>query len=400
MRQILLNTWWSFTVMFGFFMAGAQTAECIKQTVFKIDFGAGDSQDMNLSFLRNYRLERGDCPQDGFYSFTSSTYSCFDGNWINVPEDHTMGDINGKMLLVNASEKPGEFFLLRVLGMKSNTAYELSAWLVNVCRRTIGCRMIYPNIDFVVVANGNEIARFTTGELLASEIPLWRRYATKFITPTISGDVFIRLVNNERGGCGNDFALDDMLLTRCEIPPPPAEEVNPPAVIKTVSKPKPVIPNEKPSKSVKTDTVVTKMRAPEKVPVNTPILKESVVVNMPQPAVLKTRSNPVIKQIFTDSAELNIELYDNGVIDGDTVSIYHNGEMVISRAALTARAIGLKIRCDAQHPHHELVMVADNLGSIPPNTSLMIVTARDKRYEVFISSDDKKNARVVIDFKQ
>jgi hypothetical protein len=45
-------------------------------------------------------------------------------------------------------------------------------------------------------------------------------------------------------------------------------------------------------------------------------------------------------------------------------------------------------------------MVAENLGSIPPNTSLMIVTAGTKRYEVFISSSEQKNAKVVFDLKE
>ena len=36
---------------------------------------------------------------------------------------------------------------------------------------------------------------------------------------------------------------------------------------------------------------------------------------------------------------------------------------------------------------NELVMYADNLGSIPPNTALMVVTDGDSRYEVRISSD-------------
>jgi len=44
-------------------------------------------------------------------------------------------------------------------------------------------------------------------------------------------------------------------------------------------------------------------------------------------------------------------------------------------------------------------MVANNLGSIPPNTSLMVVTTTDKRYEVFISSSEKKNAKVLIDLE-
>jgi hypothetical protein len=45
-------------------------------------------------------------------------------------------------------------------------------------------------------------------------------------------------------------------------------------------------------------------------------------------------------------------------------------------------------------------MVADNLGSIPPNTSVMIITADGKRYEVFISSNEQKNARVILDLKK
>jgi len=45
-------------------------------------------------------------------------------------------------------------------------------------------------------------------------------------------------------------------------------------------------------------------------------------------------------------------------------------------------------------------MVANNLGSIPPNTSIMIITANNKRYEVFISSSEQENAKVVIDLKE
>ncbi len=52
------------------------------------------------------------------------------------------------------------------------------------------------------------------------------------------------------------------------------------------------------------------------------------------------------------------------------------------------------------HPHHELIMVANNLGSIPPNTSLMIITANNKRSEVFISSTEQKNAKMLIDLKE
>ena len=95
-----------------------------------------------------------------------------------------------------------------------------------------------------------------------------------------------------------------------------------------------------------------------------------------------------------------IDLYDNGEIDGDTVSIYHNNELIISRAGLSDKPIHFQIKVDAMQPHHELVMVANNLGSIPPNTSVMIITVNDKRYEVHISSSEQKNAKVVIDLKE
>jgi len=45
-------------------------------------------------------------------------------------------------------------------------------------------------------------------------------------------------------------------------------------------------------------------------------------------------------------------------------------------------------------------MVADNLGEIPPNTSVMIINAAGVRYEVFISSTEQRNAKVVIELKK
>jgi hypothetical protein len=49
---------------------------------------------------------------------------------------------------------------------------------------------------------------------------------------------------------------------------------------------------------------------------------------------------------------------------------------------------------DEDNPEHVLVMVAENLGRIPPNTSLMIVQDGDKRYSVSITSTEQKNAMV------
>jgi hypothetical protein len=120
----------------------------------------------------------------------------------------------------------------------------------------------------------------------------------------------------------------------------------------------------------------------------------------PPPRVLTARSNILVKQIETEAGNIKIDLFDNGEIDGDTVTIYHNNKLVVSHKRISQNPVTLNIMVNKDQPHHELVMVADNLGSIPPNTSLMIVTAGAKRYEVFISSTKQKNAKVVLDLKE
>ena len=61
---------------------------------------------------------------------------------------------------------------------------------------------------------------------------------------------------------------------------------------------------------------------------------------------------------------------------------------------LTDRPLIVTIHLDETNDYHEVVMVAENEGEIPPNTSLMIVKAGDKEYEVRITSTEQKNAVV------
>jgi hypothetical protein len=114
------------------------------------------------------------------------------------------------------------------------------------------------------------------------------------------------------------------------------------------------------------------------------------------PEALLKRKNELIKTIDTDDGEILIELYDNGIIDGDTVSIFHNNKEIVTRAALSASPIRIIVDVNKADPIHEFIMVAENLGSIPPNTSLMVITHHNKREEVFISSSEQQNAKIII----
>jgi hypothetical protein len=122
--------------------------------------------------------------------------------------------------------------------------------------------------------------------------------------------------------------------------------------------------------------------------IQTPAFKPEV------PPVLFERKLELVKEIKVDTGNVRLDFYDNGVIDGDTISVYVNGGTVVSRRVLSTKPITIYVRIDFNRPRQEMVMVGENLGSIPPNTALMIVNANDKRYQVYLASDNKKNAMV------
>jgi hypothetical protein len=110
------------------------------------------------------------------------------------------------------------------------------------------------------------------------------------------------------------------------------------------------------------------------------------------PAVIKDRENEVIKTLVIHTTEVTLNIYDDGAIDNDTVSVYLDNRPVLLHRMLTDRPLVVTLHLDANNDYHEVVMVADNEGTIPPNTSLMIVKAGDKEYEVRITSTEQKNA--------
>lgn len=109
---------------------------------------------------------------------------------------------------------------------------------------------------------------------------------------------------------------------------------------------------------------------------------------------LTTRKNELVREIKVDTGTVQLAFYDNATIDGDTISVFLDKRTVLSNQRLTAKPILLEIRITLQQREHEVVMVAENLGEIPPNTALMIVTAGKKRYQLYLTSTETKNALV------
>jgi hypothetical protein len=383
-----------------------QTGTCtFKPPFLRLDFGAGRTSDFTQASLAHYSRVSTPCPTDGHYSYTSYTAECFRGDWHTLDTDHTPGDADGNMLLVNSAYDEGAFFATRVGGFKAGKTYQFGVYLMNVCRPTRKCPYpLLPNLTITLQAPGGKVvARFNTGEIPRREYPHWTQHRARFTVPASVTNLELVMRNNAPGGCGNDFAMDDITFQECVEPeavkrekpkPVPAVVKKVPAVVpKTVKKTPPPLP----SRPANPGSGVTVTKVAEKVTVDAPpkVVSQRLAM-VPAPTVLLQRTNQLVRQIKTDAGELRVDLYDNGQIDGDTVSVYHNNVLIVDRQVLSRKPITFRINVSSGQPLHELVMVANNLGSIPPNTSLMTVTAKDKRYEVYISSTEQTNAKVVV----
>lgn len=107
------------------------------------------------------------------------------------------------------------------------------------------------------------------------------------------------------------------------------------------------------------------------------------------------RGKNILKRIDLKQQNFKVDLYDDGDIDGDIVSVYYNGKAVLSNKKLTDKPITLNLTADNDKSENELLIYAENEGNIPPNTALMVVTEGNTRTEVRITSDAKKNGVVL-----
>jgi hypothetical protein len=112
------------------------------------------------------------------------------------------------------------------------------------------------------------------------------------------------------------------------------------------------------------------------------------------------RAKVFTKELEVSSTSLRLELYDNGQIDYDSVSLIFNDKLILPKTMLNHRAIRLTIQLDPSLEYNELSMFAENLGMIPPNTAALIIYDGKTRYETLLTSDFSKNATIKISRKK
>ncbi|WP_165396075.1 T9SS type B sorting domain-containing protein [Flavobacterium sp. J27] len=193
--------------------------------IFFENFGSGTNYGPQLTAgVTNYTYVASGFPNDGQYTlFYRTNIIPNSQNWLysldHTPDSQPDG-LNGKCLIVNASNTPGQFYRRVVTGLCSNTTFEFTAWLLNIYNSASGgCTGtgIPINVTFEIW-NATETVLLqsgSTGNIAGTSTPNWTQYGLVFTMPTGQSAVVLKMKNNGAGGCGNDLAIDDIMFRSC-----------------------------------------------------------------------------------------------------------------------------------------------------------------------------------------
>lgn len=138
----------------------------------------------------------------------------------------------------------------------------------------------------------------------------------------------------------------------------------------------------------KADTVVTPIK-------ENPLRKDSLLLTRK----MAERKNENITTLRVNTRKIEIKVFDNGIVDDDTVSVFYNKQLLLSHQRLTNRPIVINLELDEKANTHEILLFAENLGRIPPNTAMVVIRAGELRHELFARSDMQQNAAVLLEYK-
>lgn len=182
---------------------------------FEENFGTGTGRVCDLNGATTTFICNTTTQVDGGQYVVSNTSTGLNTGWHVGMEDHTEGDVNGRMLFINANTSGGEFYR-RTITLDSNEDYVFNAWITtvydtdtNICTGN----GIPSNVLFRIEdPSGTLIEEVATGDIPNGPEPNWQQFSIAFNTGA-NTDIQLVLIDNIGGVCGNDLAIDDITLT-------------------------------------------------------------------------------------------------------------------------------------------------------------------------------------------
>jgi hypothetical protein len=142
----------------------------------------------------------------------------------------------------------------------------------------------------------------------------------------------------------------------------------------------------------KENTVPVERSEPVKVLPAPKTVEKQLTVKKTIEEEFKIREKIIATDIPITGDSIELRFYDNAEIDGDSISLFLNNKLIFQHIRLSAAAYTIKLPVNELNENNELVMVAENLGSIPPNTSYMLAIVDNKRYEAMLKSTEESSA--------
>lgn len=109
------------------------------------------------------------------------------------------------------------------------------------------------------------------------------------------------------------------------------------------------------------------------------------------------RTSDSVATITVDTSAIVLELWDAAVQDGDSISLRLNGKWITT--GFPVRNTIQKIPVQLQPGENEILFMADNLGSIPPNTAELRIRYGQKTQLMKLNTDLKKNNTIKLILK-
>jgi hypothetical protein len=197
---------------------GLKAQNCNSEVIqFRETFGAGTGNAALPAGRTNYNYNGTGPLADGDYKLNMSSQG--KPEWHNGT-DHT-GDVNGRMMVTNASFTPGEFYRDTVYGLSSTSNYAVYLYAMNV--NTVGTcspNPILPRLQLVIESYNSdgtftELNSIISQDLPQTATPTWVMITGIVYLPINVTAVRYRIINNATGGCGNDIAIDDITFSQC-----------------------------------------------------------------------------------------------------------------------------------------------------------------------------------------
>ena len=183
------------------------------------------------------------------------------------------------------------------------------------------------------------------------------------------------IIENYTSGANDPYYIDSVAAI-ASIPPVIPDE-------KVVPAEKVIVPNSH-TETIKTEPIKTiEQSKPE---------QKQITVKKTIEEDFKIRQKVIAKEIPLAGDSIELRFYDNAEIDGDSISLFLNNKLIFQHIRLTAVAYSIKLPISELNETNELVMVAENLGEIPPNTSYMLAIVDNKRYEAMLKSTEETSA--------